>query len=111
MFFQFMPFVDWLILHSLRFWFFFIRSFLLHLFIPSVHFLPVNFTYGEIFVSNSWLLKNRDKPRPNTLSIYGSLHFLQDTVRELEGEIARLEKEKASLNVALTNKKSEASDR
>lgn len=34
----------------------------------------------------------------------------EDTVRELEGEIARLEKEKASLNVALTNKKSEASD-
>ena len=36
---------------------------------------------------------------------------MQDTVRELEGEIARLEKEKASLNVALTNKKSEVSDR
>ena len=70
------------------------------------------YLHGEIFVSNStWLLKNRDKPRPNTLSIYGSLHFVQDTVRELEGEIARLEKEKASLNVALTNKKSEASDR
>ena len=75
-------------------------------------FFPCKFyLHGEIFVSNSWLLKNRDKPRPNTLSIYGSLHFVQDTVRELEGEIARLEKEKASLNVALTNKKSEASDR
>ena len=75
-------------------------------------FFPCKFyLHGEIFVSNSWLLKNRDKPRPNTLSIYGSLHFVQDTVRELEGEIARLEKEKANLNVALTNKKSEASDR
>ncbi|PFX27213.1 Chromosome-associated kinesin KIF4A [Stylophora pistillata] len=34
----------------------------------------------------------------------------EDTVRELEGEISRLEKEKASLSVALTSKKSEASD-
>ena len=39
-----------------------------------------------------------------------ALHFLQDTVRELEGEISRLEKEKANLSVALTNAKSETSD-
>lgn len=39
-----------------------------------------------------------------------ALHFLQDTVRELEGEISRLEKEKANLSVALTNAKSENSD-
>ena len=51
MFFQFMPFVDLLIPHSLRFWFFFIRSFVLHLFIPSVHFFPVNFTYMVKYLS------------------------------------------------------------
>lgn len=39
-----------------------------------------------------------------------ALHFVQDTVRELEGEISRLEKEKANLSVALTNAKSETSD-
>ena len=39
-----------------------------------------------------------------------ALHLVQDTVRELEGEISRLEKEKANLSVALTNAKSETSD-
>lgn len=44
------------------------------------------------------------------LVLIDALHFMQDTVRELEGEISRLEKEKANLSVALTNAKSENSD-
>lgn len=36
--------------------------------------------------------------------------FFQETVRELEGEINRLEKEKADLNVALNNAKTEHTD-
>lgn len=36
--------------------------------------------------------------------------FSQETVRELEGEINRLEKEKANLNVALNNAKTEHTD-
>ena len=36
---------------------------------------------------------------------------MKDTVRELEGEISRLEREKAGLNVALTSAKSGSSDR
>lgn len=111
MFFQFMP--CWFIDSSFFEVLILLYSLVCAAFVYSLSaFSPFKFClHGEIFVSNSWLLKNRDKPRPNTLSIYGSLHFVQDTVRELEGEIARLEKEKASLNVALTNKKSEASDR
>lgn len=37
-------------------------------------------------------------------------NFFQETVRELEGEINRLEKEKADLNVALNNAKTEHPD-
>lgn len=113
MFFQFMPFVDWLIDSSFFEVLILLYSLVFAAFVYSLSAFSICkflLTRWNI-VSNSWLLKNRDKPRPNTLSIYGSLYFVQDTVRELEGEIARLEKEKASLNVALTNKKSEASDR
>lgn len=42
--------------------------------------------------------------------IYACEIVFQDTVRELEGEISRLEREKANLNLELSSTKSELSE-